>query len=1296
MEKRGERLQTSWEREQSACASKTSSGRKGISLLGRFLRGAMAVLLAAGILPLVPGSPAVEKAQGLEGTTKYEDLFNIINFWGKAGNISGQTLTSGSTYSSSDYEFTYGAVWQSCALFVSKKPVSLLNSWEVSFQGSSSPLEYLVRPEYNKIAQGFHPGLTSTPTVRGGTTYVWDYVAERTGSGVETCDLRLRHVESDTCTNSIAASWRSFPAIRFCYDAKENTGTIYIDDAYRLSIPNVRATFGNSAYLLLGGYIAWYTSDEKANAPAGTVLASTFSSMFLPNLTPEIREVKIYRTDGTEIGRVDYVKPGDKVRVECTVRNANTAAVSDKFSEQFPMHLKLADTTAHPTKGLTPFADGNHPVQVNGSTVATSLSDDTIQGANGVPVTLVGNDATTVSWWATVSGAQGGAVTLSQQLIEDSFGGSVYSTVELVDERPLTPGGGGEGVDPNDPSTWGDAGKDYHYTRLPAANANGWNSSPVTVTFYPGDYDVMDLTPSQGSAKSLTAADPAWTQSADTTGVDLSAQAKNTDTGAVSVTRAGKVKIDSDAPRLTVTGRALGSYAADDTPTDASKVSSGLWRLHRTGASGAASDATAYRTFDTTGSEGDLNGANQTESLANLPNGYYVAEDAAGNRSTPLKVGDTEPPTVERPDLDGPDAPDPAGPPYDPAKDPVPSPTETEGEDGLRHAVIDETVTEIIDPASPPFEGSLDETDAKAMMDYRYAASSAATIASTTDELLDASGNPISSLDTKAPGECLVRRVITDDQGNTTTINLHYRCVRDSCPPVSPLQPVDPDAPTGPKQPGDPLQPDGPVTTDPDGSQHVEVSADVTEAVTRGVMDASDAEDLLRRHFALADADGGTGVTLTVQSMENASGNRISSIDLSRVANYKITYLVRDATGNTTTVRLGYHLVSSRVPGVVMTPDPGTDPNPQPGDDPLNPKPRPIDPPYPPEVAPDGTQHATIEDEMRVKVQEGVSLDLADVRSLVERRYDFTPEGGGSVTELSLSIADAKGVPATAIDLSRPGSWLITYKIADANGNTVTIHLRYLVVSGAPEVTPTPGGDGTGGGTGGDSGDDGTGGGPGGGADPLPPISTVVDPETGLTHSVVEDTVVVGTSDEAATPENMAQFLAERYAIASALSDGALDRGPVQLFDASGNPVTQIDRTKPGDWLAVQVVTDSAGNTTTIRVKYLVREGDVSGGISGNGQGNGNGSGAGSGSAQNGGAGSSTDSGEGHGSKLATRIHQLPQTGGIFGPCPLHIMFVLIMVLASAYTMMRLRQESSRREDRRHNAEWEEASHEFA
>ncbi|MEC4184300.1 hypothetical protein VJ918_05695, partial [Adlercreutzia sp. R21] len=147
------------------------------------------------------------------------------------------------------------------------------------------------------------------------------------------------------------------------------------------------------------------------------------------------------------------------------------------------MHIKLADTAEHPTKGLTPFVDGSHPVQVKQgggdfSNVATSASDDTVSGKNGVPVTLVGNTPVTVSWWAEISGVEGGAVTLSQQLVEDSFQGSQYATVELVDEHPLTPGDGtGSGV----------PGRDWHYTRLPLANENGWNTSPVTVTFYPGD-----------------------------------------------------------------------------------------------------------------------------------------------------------------------------------------------------------------------------------------------------------------------------------------------------------------------------------------------------------------------------------------------------------------------------------------------------------------------------------------------------------------------------------------------------------------------------------------------------------------------------------------------------------------------------------------------------------------------------------------------------------------------------------------------------------------------------------------
>ena len=122
------------------------------------------------------------------------------------------------------------------------------------------------------------------------------------------------------------------------------------------------------------------------------------------------------------------------------------------------------------------------------------------------------------------------------------------------------------------------------------------------------------------------------------------------------------------------------------------------------------------------------------------------------------------------------------------------------------------------------------------------------------------------------PGECLVRRVITDAQGNTTTILLHYRTVRDSCPPVRPLQPSDPADPDSPKVPGDPLVPTGPVATRPDGTQHVEVACDVTEAVTHGTMDTAGAEALFKRHFAATAVAGGDGVTPPGQSMKNSSG----------------------------------------------------------------------------------------------------------------------------------------------------------------------------------------------------------------------------------------------------------------------------------------------------------------------------------------------------------------------------------------------------------------------------------------
>ncbi|WP_296011771.1 hypothetical protein [uncultured Adlercreutzia sp.] len=786
-----------------------------------------------------------------------------------------------------------------------------------------------------------------------------------------------------------------------------------------------------------------------------------------------------------------------------------------------------------------------------------------------------------------------------------------------------------------------------------------------------------------------------WVRAGDTAGYPVEISAANSITGDTSTKRIDTIKIDSSIPRLSV-DPALGALTINDKSVDASKATSGVWRLYRTGADGAISARAAFKTFPLTSGTGAA-----TQTVASIANGYYVAEDAAGNLSDVFTVGTTDPPAVTRPPGSivtpgDPNPPTPVGPPIDP-NDKVPDPTVVVDDIGLKHSVISETVTQFLDAANPPFGGELTLDDAKALMAYRYQVDSAAEPVTTTVELLDTMGAPLTSLPTTAVGECLIRQVSTDAQGNTTTINLTYRLIKDNCPLVRPWEPADPDDPNGPKVPGEALEPDGPVTTDPDGTQHATLSCEATELVRKGTMGAAEAVDLLKRHFALTATDGADASVRTV-SLATAAGAEVSSIDLATPADYLITYEVTDATGNSTTVKLIYHLVPSKAPAVTAHPDPGTNPNPQPGDDPLNPKPYPVDPVDPPWVDADGTHHAEVHDEMVVPVQEGASLSLTDVRALMERRYTFATAVGVGVTERGLELAAADGAPAEAIDLSRPGEYVIRYEVADDEGNSTVVNLRYRVKDAEaeppdeptppdtpkpPSVAVKPGG----------GGGDGSGDGSGGTPKPLPPATTVVDPETGLAHATIEDTLTAGTSAEPMTPEAMAELFAERYEVTSSQPDGQLSYGPVHLFDADGNAVEAIDRSAPGDWRAEQVITDSAGNTTTIRVAYLVREGSVDGGIGDDGNGAGSGAGNGSGTAGNG-SGDAGKGGSGDGSaSWLSKLTGLPQTGDLLARCPIHIMFVLLMVLASAYGLMRLRQEAARDRQRRQrdlDAVWEE------
>ena len=1525
MEREGERPRIQGKSLNAASRRERSGG--GVLFAGKLLSALLSVVLVASLLPIVPASPVVEEAEALEGTTNYADFFTIGHRGGRPGSISGNTLRGASTQNYWDYEYRDNR-WMSSSVFISKRPVSLLHDWTVNVHANlAEPALSNAGAGSNATTANFQIGLSSVSDPASTEGFAGIVVRDWARGGGKSASAKISSMSGGIVTGVIQGpqtvdSLDTYNAV-LSYTASSRRVTFSAaGKTFTYQVPN---KLGSSPYLFIQETIWWSNgSTTVANPPSNLTSTMVFQSIALPRLEPAIESVDLFRENGAKIGKDDIVLPGEKVRVHCVVKNAYPSP----NSQQYPMHVKLANTADHPTQGLAPFADAAHPLQVNGTTVATTSGPNTVAGTNGVPVTLVDSTPATVSYWATITGATGSAVTLSHELIEDTFQGRKYATVELVAEQSLRPLPGD--ADPDDPSSWGTPGTDYHYTRLPQPNANGWNTIPVAVQFFGGDFDSLTLVPANGDATAVLADRQAWTRADDTDGYGVQISAANSSTGDVSSKRDDTIKIDTSAPRLSL-DPALGALTVDDRPSDPSKATSGVWRLHRTGADGSVSSGRAApQEFPLT------NGAGApTQTVANIANGYYVAEDAAGNLSAVLKVGSTEPPAVERPsgsivDPGDPNPPTPVGPPVGPG-DNVPDPAVTEDADGLRHAVINETVTEMIDPAAPPFGGLLESAEATALMDYRYAASSTAAPLAVSDALLDADGNPLASFDTKVPGECLIRRVITDAQGNTTTINLRYQTVRDNCPPVRPLQPSDPSDPdspkvpgdplspsgpvkedpdgtqhaevdcevteaTGPgtmdasgalallerhydmgtakltvrslqdaagasvptidlsrpanylityvasdaqgntttvrltyhlveskapevkpkpdpshpdpkplepptpphihpdgthhatvydtvrtptqpgaslsldavralmegrytfaatgggttterslvltnaagsavgsidlsregtyhiaytradaagntttvnltyvvfrdqcplirplepvdpadpggdKKPGDPLRPNGPVTEDPDGGQHVEVTCEVVEVVTHGVMDKVGAQALLRRHFLPTDVDGGKDVAVTVQSMKNAAGDAISAIDLSRVASYQIVYLVSDGDGNSTTVRMTYRLEPSRLPGVIKHPDPGTEPNPLPGDDPLNPQPRPIDPATPPRIDEDGTQHAVIEDEMHVPVKAGAQLTLADARSLMDRRYTFTPEGGGTVTELKLALADAAGNPASAINLARPGSWMITYQVADAGGNTITVHLRYVVTSRSPSLTPSDP-DGSGGPTDPD-GPAGSGGPSGSG--PLEPSEVTVDPETGLTHSVVKDHVVVGISDEPMTPQAMAAFIDDRYELASALGD-AVTAGEVHLFNGKHAPVAVIDRSVPGVWLADQTMADSFGNTTTLNLTYEVRSNTAGGSLddTGNGSGDGNGgAGAGDGS----GSGSGAGDGSGSDGRWSSRIHALPQTGGIFGPCPLHILFVLMMLLVSAYTMMRLCQEKSDRNEVRREA----------
>ena len=426
-----------------------TTNRRSVS--GNLGKALLATLLAAAIIPC---SPAVPHAEAMEGTDNYSILYSYQNVYGTPALIDGNTLRVASTLEPQHYDFfSKPYIVRSAANFKPKRMFSLLGNWTLHLRGNITPLTASEMGKraydtYISISFGNSDDITS---LDGISTCILSQ-AWRAGSGVATTDSHTLRVTNGQNGEVLARKDMAFPStpldVIASYDAPSDTCTISMNGEELVALKSFRSTYlgSNHTYLHVIGGLEWNNADEsnysttnpEKRAPDTTrSISVTFESMSLPHLDPEISDIKLYRTNPSTgkfdkpVGPNDELSPNEIVRAVCTVRNTNADSITGSFQEQFSMHLKLADTDAYPTRGIAPFADAAHPLQVDGKTVATAPGDDTLTGANGVPLALVGTTPVEVSYYTRVNRGSA-AVSVSHELIEDSFQGSKFKTVEPV------------------------------------------------------------------------------------------------------------------------------------------------------------------------------------------------------------------------------------------------------------------------------------------------------------------------------------------------------------------------------------------------------------------------------------------------------------------------------------------------------------------------------------------------------------------------------------------------------------------------------------------------------------------------------------------------------------------------------------------------------------------------------------------------------------------------------------------------------------------------------------------------
>lgn len=231
------------------------------------------------------------------------------------------------------------------------------------------------------------------------------------------------------------------------------------------------------------------------------------------------------------------------------------------------------------------------------------------------------------------------------------------------------------------------------------------------------------------------------------------------------------------------------------------------------------------------------------------------------------------------------------------------------------------------------------------------------------------------------------------------------------------------------------------------------------------------------------------------------------------------------------------------------------------------------------EPNPDGSGKldSYIHDKLVRPTQPGAAFDKDDAKELINDRYVFKDNQGNLLTPGEVVIYDKDGNDITdqGIDLSKPGDYVIHVKVEDANGNSTTVDLDYIVKD-PPEVSIKPGqpGEPEKDGNGEDK--------PGTGT--LQPEDKPHQGEDGLVHQNYKDVVYEKVENVTLTQAEVEELVNGRYNIPAGSNVS------VVIKDSTGKEVTGLDKSRVTHYTIEVVVTDAEGNSTTVHLRYQLYE----------------------------------------------------------------------------------------------------------